>query len=144
MMGTLNRLLRILKVPSVALAVFVTLEHSSASSSDTCYGITIQVQAYAREESLKSLFSTLRKSHHMANLRPVKRLSKPDTRISENAIEIQYSKHSDFQCAHAILNEIDVKLRSARLNRQLTDGFVVVNWNEKSPVLYGAHPQPTD
>ena len=143
-MGIYRRLLRILTVPSAALAAFATFESASASKSDPCYGITIQVQAHAREESLKTLFSTIRKNHYMANLRPAKRLSKPDTRILESAMEIQYSKHSDFQCVQAILSAMEAKLRSARLNRQLTDGIVVLTWNEKSPVLYGARPQTTD
>lgn len=108
------------------------------ATANACYGVTIQIRAHAKEESLVELFRELRQQHHLANLLPAKRVNAPDTTLSANTAEAQYSSHNEFRCAQALLTPTGAKLVSVKLNRNLPDGSVLLFWNEKSPVLYGA------
>lgn len=127
------------RILSIAL-VFSTLQalKAEAATDNACYGVSIQVQADAKEEALVELFREIRKQHRMATLLPAKRMNVGTNTGTANSAEAHYSSHAEFRCAQSLLLPTGAKLVSTRLNRNLPSGSVYLIWNEKSPVLYGA------
>ena len=111
---------------------------AEATPSNACYGISIQIQSHVKEEDLVRFLRDLRHQHHMAILLPAKRVSGPPTTLAANTAEAHYASHAEFRCAQALLAPTGAKLVSTRLNRNLPTGSILLFWNEKSPVLYGA------
>lgn len=126
-----------LAISVAALLASFSLEEANAENS-ACYGTTIQVQAHAKEESLVGLLRELRLKQHMANLLPAKRVSIETSQLAANSAEAHYASHAEFRCAQELLAPTGAKLVATRLNRNLRSGIVVLYWNEKGPVLYGA------
>lgn len=124
-------------VSVAALLVSLSLKEAKAETS-ACYGITIQLNALAKEESLVGLLREIRLKQHMANLLPAKRMNAESAKLAANTAEAQYASHAEFRCAQELLAPTGAKLVSTRLNRNLGSGNVLLYWNEKSPVLYGA------
>ena len=124
-------------VSVAALLVSLSLKEAKSETS-ACYGITIQVQAHAKEESLVGLLREIRLKQHMANLLPAKRLNVETAQLAANTAEAHYASHAEFRCAQELLAPTGAKLVSTKLNRNLRSGNVLLFWNEKSPVLYGA------